>query len=169
MTRQLLNLCIIIVALAPLLLGTEPSLPPYQDFTVSGMLERPAGGSKEGFTVVLCGKSGFFGDSSFHILRGLGYSTNDRPIALTDSSGAFSLRVSSYEVDSLAVAVVVPDRPLELGERFFVDKALGTPHRRTYTSGTATGCAGCSTGLDVTERIEYYSYYYSNKNISITF
>lgn len=169
MSRQLLKLCIIIVALAPLLLGTEPSLPPYQDFTVSGMLERPAGGSKEGFAVVLCGKSRFFGDSSFHILRGLGYSTNDCPIALTDSSGAFTLRVSSYEVDSLALAVVVPDRPLERGEPFFVDKTRGTPHWRTYKSTGATGCAGCSTGPDVTERIEFYSYYYSNKNISITF
>lgn len=169
MKYPLTRIFIISMVLAPFLFGTEPSLPPYHDFTVTGVLQRPAGGSRAGFTVVLCGKSRLMNDSTFQILRGLGYSTNDRPVALTDSGGAFQLRVSSYEVDTLALGVVVPDRPVQLGVPFPVKVSMATPHWETYKSGEATGCAGCATDPPVTSRVRYYSYYFGDEIITIPF
>ena len=169
MRSPLSNVCIITLVLASFLFGTEPTPPPYHEFTVRGVLERPAGGSREGFAIVLCGKFRYSHDTTFRILRGVYNSTGNIPISLTDSTGSFFLRVSSEQVDSLALAVVVPDRPLVRGEAFSVDGTPGYPHWRTYTSGKAAGCAGCSTDPDVIERIEYYSYYFSNKIIGITF
>lgn len=152
-------------------IGTSPLPPPYHQYNVSGTLERPQGGSKSNFTVILLGKARLLSDTTFQILRGRSFSEiGDWPIALTDSSGEFSIRVSNHvPLDSLRLAVIIPDSPMVLGVPFSVDTSLAIREIRTYEIENGAGCGGCGTEPTTERRIVYYSYYITGKDIIIPY
>jgi len=170
---RLVRPAIFVVIFITFSLGTSPLPPPYHQYSVSGVLGRPAGGSKKGFAVLLLGrfKDVSMPDSSFQILRGIPYPRyRDVPISITDSAGSFSIRASSdIRADSLRLAVIVPDRPLTTGTPYYVDASLAVPNTETYKLEPEPGCSSCATDPGTQTRIVFYSYYFDNKVITISF
>jgi hypothetical protein len=151
--------------------GTSPPTPPYHQYSVWGVLERIGGGSRENFTVVLLAKSRHHADSTFRMLNGIPNTRfSDRPVSLTDSTGAFFVRVSSHEaVDSLQVAVVIPGLPLIAGTPFAIDASQGVPSREWYTPPAEPGCSGCGTNPAPIERVVFYAYHMKDALIVIVY
>jgi len=171
--RRPIRSIILVSILLSFALGTSPPPPPYHQYTVDGVIERPSGGSKQGFAIVLMGFSPWVSgpDSGFLILNGVPYPRlRDYPIGITDSAGLCHIRVSfDLPLDSLRVAAIVPDEPTVHGPSFAVDVSMGTPHSETYSSEPESGCSGCGTEPHTSTRVVYYSYFLGNKTLVIPF
>ncbi len=152
-------------------IGTSPLPPPYHQYYVSGVLERPSGGSRKDFTVILLGKFPNAAPGKYTVVRYSDFGPQDDfPIGITDSTGAFALRASNNQkADSLEIGVVVPDRPLSTGTPFYVGAARGSPAYEPYTSGTESGCRTCTSEPTTQEVIRYYSYFFDSVAVAISF
>lgn len=169
--RPLIKLCVAIVVLLPFSLATSPEPPPYHQYSIRGVLERPSGGSKKDFAIIALGKFQIFADSGFLAFQGVTYPKyGDISIGLTDSTGTFFIRVSSAtKADSLRLAVVVPDVPLTLGAPFTTDSSQVIPNTESYEVESQPGCFGCATDPETKQRITFYSYYIENRTITVSF
>ncbi len=166
-----LELCIAIAVLLPFSLATSPEPAPYHQYSVRGVLERPAGGSRRDFAVTLLGKFENLSDSAFQPFRTVTFPKyGDISIGLTDSSGVFFIRISSsFKADSLRLAVITPDRPMTLGVPFPADSSQSLPNTETYKTESEPGCSGCASDPGTNERITFYSYYIDNRTIATSF
>jgi hypothetical protein len=138
---------VVVAVLAPYLFATSPTPAPYDQFSVQGNITRPSGNSLENFSVVLLAKGRTSG-GTFQILKGRG-EQYDRPVSLTDSTGAFSILVSTYEkTDSLALGVVVPDRPITRGATIALSDVRPFEQTETRTTYDDATCSGCTSPVD---------------------
>jgi hypothetical protein len=67
------------------------------------------------------------------------------------------------------LVVIVPDRPSTGGVPFFVDDSRRISNSETYTIQGEPGCSGCATESSTGHRIEFYSYYFEDKVVTIPF
>jgi hypothetical protein len=171
LTRTVVIAAAVVAVFSSGSLGTSPPTPPYHQYSVWGVLERVGGGSRTNFAVVLLAKSRYHADSTFQMLNGIPNTRfSDRPVSLTDSAGAFFVRVSSHEaVDSLQVAVVIPGLPLIAGTPFAIDPSQGVPSREWYTPSAEPGCSGCGTNPAPIERVVFYAYHMRDALIVIEY
>ncbi len=155
------------LVLSPYIFATSPTPPPCDQFTVQGNITRPSGTSLENFSVVLLAKGRTLG-TTFQILKGRG-AQYDHPVSLTDSTGAFSIIVSTYEkADSLAVGVVVPDRPISMGTHIALSGIQPSEQTETHTTYNDATCSGCTSPVDKTETIVVaYRYYLPTQVVAL--
>jgi len=160
-----------VVIVIPFLMGTSPEPPPYHQYLVSGMLERPAGGSKQDFAVTLLGWFQYQTDSVFVLFDGVTYPKfGDFPIDLTDSIGAFTIRLShQIKADSVRLAVIVPDNPSTVGIPWFVGDIQGIPHTETFEVAGEPGCFGTESDPTTVTVTSFYSYSFVDRVITISY
>lgn len=169
--RRVLQVCITTLMVLPFSIATSPLPPPYYQYSVRGILERPAGGSKSNFAVTLYGKTQIQGDSVFRSLpKAADPENGDSSVGLTDSTGAFFILLNSpLKADSLRLAVIIPDRPTIMGAPFAIDSLRPVTHMETYQNGSKPGCMGCATDPETQQRVSYYSYYIQDRMVTIPF
>jgi hypothetical protein len=172
MPTQLSCAVIVFVLLAPFIFATSPALPPYHQFRVNGRIERPGGGMKGNFTVALLGKPVYQTQSGqFEIMRGIG-KQDDRPIALTDSSGSFYLVTSNYnKPDSIVVGIIVPERNIIYGSALAVRQLQSYPNTETrdYYDQDQSGCNGCQTTPQTQTVTTHYSYSILDQIVTVNY
>ncbi len=172
MRTQLSCAVIVFALLTPFILATSPTLPPYHQFTISGRIERSSGGTRKNFSVSLLGKPLYRTPSpEFEILRGIG-AQNDRPIALTDSSGSFYLVTSNYnKPDSIVVGIIVPERNIIYGSVLSVSQLQPYPNMVTqdYYDHDQSGCNGCQTTPQTQTVTTHYSYTILDQIVTINY
>lgn len=164
------NWLLIILTVMPFMLANEPEPPPYHQYSVSGTLERLGGGSTKDFAVTLFGWFPSQGGSGFLPFEEATYPRDgDHPVDLTDSAGAFSVRVSSnYRLDSIRLAVVIPDNPM-FGNPWYIDESDGIPTIITYEVPGEPGCFGIEGDPVSGSKTSFYSYIYFDQTISISY
>lgn len=165
------NWLLTILTVTPFLLADTPEPPPYHQYSVSGTLQRPGGGSTKDFAVTLLGWFPDQNQSVFLPFEGVAYPLySDHTIALTDSSGAFFVRVSSnFRADSVRLAVVIPENPAMPGNPWYIDGSVGIPTIIYYEVPGEPGCFGIE-GDPVTEsKTSFYSYLFFDQTISISY
>lgn len=137
-------------ALLPMLFGTSPTPEPQTEHRVRGNILRTSGGPKQNYVVALQAYPRWYGADSIVTLP-----QNSAPsTAVTDSSGAFTLSVRSWRVDSVRVVVSRPDAPLLASSVWMVPVSVqAVQAEQTYDK---PGCAGCGT---VTETGLFTSHY----------
>ena len=169
--RQTTTLVVVIGSLLLFSFARSPLPPPYYQYSIRGTLERPAGGSRENFAVVALGKFQIIADSGFQSFQSVSFPKyGDIPIALTDSAGVFFIRVSStFNADSLRLAVVVPDMPLIQGVPFSSSGFQVIPNIESYELESQPGCSGCATDPTIEHRTTFYSYFIEDRTITIPF
>lgn len=148
--------------------ATSPPTPPYHQYYVMGKIERVSNGNKANFVVSLVGKFNIINIDSVVDIKGRYISrNNENGRYLTDSSGYFSILVSSSEkADSLALKVSAPDKQdviglfFDIGEPSFISKYESTEDR--------TGC-NCEYSTDAKKNIvtDYYRYDFHNIVVTI--
>ncbi|MBX2991079.1 MAG: hypothetical protein KF749_07905 [Bacteroidetes bacterium] len=154
------------IVLGPSTLGIATSpIVPWQHYVVHGTVQRAPGLSKENFTCTLAGK---LGTGAYQRLRG-GIRPVSIPVAITDSSGRFSISVSDgTKYDSLVVMVVLPDRDPEFGEPFSVATASVIPQYIATDYTDPSGCSACrATGK--TTVIDGYVYNLPEQTVVLPF
>lgn len=163
-----LSAIVLICSYFTLSIATEPSLPPYHQYYVTGRIERLSNGNKSLFVVSLVGKFNTINQDSLVAIKGMYVQKKgENETYVTDSTGIFSLRISSQEkADSLAVKVSAPDKPDGIGAMFAVERPSAT-----FTSEYINQRQGCeceySTDAQTYTRTDYYRYDFSNKNVTI--
>jgi len=110
-------------------------------------------------------------DSVFLPIDGVTYPRyGDHPIDLTDSAGAFFVRVSSnYRIDSVRLAVVIPENSLMLGNPWYIDESDGVPTIVFYEVPGEPGCFGIEGDPVTASKTGFYSYLYLDQTISISY
>lgn len=137
-------------ALLPMLFGTSPAPEPQTEHRLRGNILRASGGPKQNYVVTLQAYTRWYGADSIVTLP-----QNSAPsAAVTDSSGAFTLTVRSWRVDSVRVAVSRPDAPLLAFSVWMVPVSVQAV--QAEQSYDKPGCAGCGT---VTETGLFTSHY----------
>ena len=163
---------LVLILLSPFIFATSPTLPPYHQFHVSGRVERSSGASKKDFSVALFAKPLYrIQSSDFEIMRGIG-KEYDRPIAITDSTGSFSLVTSSQDKpDSIVIGVVVPERPTCFGQRISAASLHALPYTFVgeYNDNDLSGCNGCHPTPKKYTVTKYYSYSLQDLNVVIPY
>jgi len=161
-----LSRLIIGIFLGILTFGVAPTPPPYSRFVVDGSITRPGANDLSGIGIILLGQMPQ--DSVFRILKGR--TEGESSIALTDPMGAFAISLSSWErMDSLKIGVIILDMPTVTGPSFKVDSSLGIEITEQYEARGEPVCGGCIVNSETKERVVGYSYYFSNKTVSIPF
>ena len=149
-------------------IATEPTLPPYHQYFVTGKIERISNGKKGFFVVSLVGKFSRINTDSLVDLSGtFRPQKNENKTFITDSSGSFSILISSMEkADSLAIKISAPDKQNVIGPLFSVGRASAT-----FTIEYTQPREGCeceySTEAHKQSVIEYYRYDFFNAIITI--
>ncbi len=156
------------LVLSPFVFATSPLPPPYHQYHVQGTITRPAGASLKNFSIVLLAKGQFIGPA-FQVLKGRGVQY-ERPISLTDSIGGFILVVSSdMKADSLAVGVVMPDRPIAMSSPLSLNSIPAQEQTETHTTYNDATCSGCTSPVDKTTTIVVaYKYYLPMQVVALT-
>jgi len=140
--------------------------PPYYQYFVSGFLVCDTLSIKSGYSFRLFGKNNSF-DSSFTPLNGTA-NTNDRVVALSDTTGKFHLIVStSYKQDSIKVGLVRPGKP----DAF---SGIHSPNDVEYIQVTSayfipdegSGCSSCGSEPRRSSATVRYEYYLPELNIN---
>jgi hypothetical protein len=167
--RHIIIILLWILILIPFSLGNSPRRI-YYEYNINGSLERPNGKNKENFVIALYIKTQYGGGfTRFYEIE-----PNSRNINyifdLTDTTGRFSVAISSYiHADSLALVVLSPDHPITFGLPFSVNESQAIPNYDAYTANDEAGCSGCGTGPITKHEITSYSYHYENKIIMIDY
>ena len=143
--------------------GTEPTLPPYHKYIVSGSIICDSISDKANYTVQLFGWSYNFGKEYTLISNSARDKEYVHPIALTDSMGHYNLIVSSdIFFDSIKIGLALPQRSIIFSESYFVDKNNRHEVTEIYNVDKSSGC-NCSKQVEAEEtRIVRYEYYLSN-------
>jgi hypothetical protein len=127
---------------------------------VRGQITRDVGENLSNYIIALYGKSSL---NSATIQR-LQLTVQDglrSPdiIGVTDSSGRFHVQQSFYHgFDSLAVAVLAPDRPMFLGSFFAVKDTIPDDTLYENRSSVDGGGCSCSTSPEIIRLVTAYSY-----------
>lgn len=164
MKPSVLKLLVALALLAPLTLGTSP-VRVYHQYHVSGRISRPAGGSLVNHATALAAR--YYRTAELALLRGMSVA-GDRVVSLTDSAGNFHLVASiDVKLDSLAVAIVAPERPVFYGEMFGTDSAQVFAQTAT-SKEPGVGCGGCdvvSTGTRTA--VVGYTYFLRDRIVAV--
>ena len=142
--------------------STAPQPPPYNQFTVTGLVHREDGGSVEDIPVVLTQLTAYE-PNGYRILRDFGGTGQD--VALTYPGGEFhlSLRVSAQRPDTIAVAAVHPEGEIYFGEPILVDNLTFGTHTNSYTIAASGYCKADNT----VEYVEGYLYSINQESVTI--
>jgi hypothetical protein len=150
--------------LLPLVLGTSPLPPPYNEYVVSGTVLRHDGGPAMNVIVSLVGKWNNFADSVID-LRGTAIRYQSvKSVAVADANGRFTLDIQmEMKLDSLAMMVNALDKPAH------ISGFLPSPDSRdeivTVIPAEMSGCHGCET---VTPTHNYVSGYRYTLSVGLT-
>jgi len=146
MKKPLLFICLL-AFLAPLVLGTSP-VNRFHQYVIRGSVHRTGGGDESGFTVLIAGRSVYDSPGTYRILETQATPTNgepEQPVDITDSTGSFRVAVTLHEkMDSLAVGLPGPDRPVYFGSPVSTRDMASVEARDYGTECTRCGCADCS-------------------------
>ena len=165
---RFLALWTILVLLSPIILGTEPTPPPYHQLIVRGQVQRPGGGSLKSFVVTLVGRFSVFPpDTVREITDGLVVSPSTAIYGVTDTAGDFYVDLKcGLKPDSLALKVTGVDRPEFVGAFFGLPPAIPILETR---EGHSSGCEGCET-VEPTQTVTVgYQYQLPDQTIVIPY
>ena len=142
--------------------------PPYYQYLVPGYLVCDSLVDKSNNTFMLFGKNNLY-DSSYVALNGTPHS-NDRVVALSDSSGKFFLIVSSFQKqDSLKVGLIRPGEPVIYSNLHSPNEVGYIPVTSNYfisDDDNAVGCSSCGSEPRRSSAIVRYEYYSTDLNIN---
>lgn len=144
--------------------GSEPVLPPYHQYVVSGSLVCDTLIDKSNFTVAVWGKSIYFGNEFVQIKNtDLDY---EHTLVLTDSLGNYSLLVNSpYFLDSLKIGLIQPQHSPIFSVSYSIDKNNRIADERFFYNEGGSGCNSCSTNETSTSRVIKYQYHLDSTKI----
>lgn len=158
----LLGVMLGLIALSPFAPATSPLPPPFHQYSISGTIARPAGGSRENIPVALFGFSRYtYPVGQYSRLTSVTSSRYaDWPVGLTDSSGSFSVRASAdFSMDSVRVGILTIDRPTVFGPAIVPDSSMMSLLTEWYSVERTSDCSGCgsnpSTSRERTIGIRY--------------
>jgi len=165
---QTLLIITLLLVLGPYTISVADTPPPiYHEYHVRGTITRAGSGSKKDFAVVL--SSRFSHDTTYQRLRGMN-GESERPVSLTDSTGAFFLVVrDARTADSLALMVVVPDRPTIVGQAFSIRIAQVIPITSYVEDEDAGDCSGCTKSPAGSTVTLGYQYHFPDQTVQIPF
>jgi hypothetical protein len=155
--------------LFPIVLGTTPRLPPYNEYVIHGSIVRQLGGPKQNFVVSLVGRFALFGPDSAIDLQGIAIrSESPASKAVTDTSGMFFLDIQTeMKIDSLAVRVSAVDRSSYTGG-MFATPVTGDDISVTYPA-QVSGCRGCETVTPAVTDVVGHRYSFQNQSYVVPF
>jgi hypothetical protein len=156
-SRRVASFAAAVMMLLPLVLGTSPLPPPYNEYVVSGTVLRHDGGPAMNVIVSLVGKWNNFADSVIDLRWTAIRYQSVKSVAVTDANGAFSLDIQmEWKLDSLAIMVNGLDKPAH------VSRFLPPPDSRdeivTESPAEMSGCHGCETVTPAHNYVAGYRY-----------
>ncbi len=156
---------ILLTVLFGLSWGTEPILPPYYSYSVSGVLKCDSISDKSNYTILFAGRE--LKDSAFSVIGGAEGFGNQHSIDVTDRSGAFNLLVNhQFLFDSIRTGYIGSDNTLKFGKAYKVDTDKLIEIMENVPRGNNVGCSSCTT--ETTEmRIRNYYYKLENADVDI--
>jgi len=146
--------------------ATEPLLPPYYEYNITGHLENTKTKNNANYTLQLFGlPNKKYNVEKWIQCKGMN-KANERPIFLTDSTGYFSLKVNNqFLFDSIKVGLISPDKIL-FGQSAYINESTLTKVEVQYTESNKSGCTSCGTE-PIKYRTEKYIYNNSSYKIKI--
>lgn len=137
--------------------ATEPLPPPYYEYRAWGTVICGSITDKSDYALQLYGCSVQY-QADYIPIPGM-HTGAERAVALTDSTGYYSIQTTSYiEYDSLRTGIVFPERPTIFSETHAVKESRYLEATEMFSSCESGGCSSCGTADPTEERVVRYVY-----------
>lgn len=145
--------------------STEPTMPPYQSYQVSGNVVCDTLHNLGNYAVTLFGKS--FETQNKFIMIPEYFNDHGKYVDLTDSTGKYFLIADvPYKMDSLKAAIIFHDEETKFSHTFSHDDFQAREDIEFFETGNS-GCRSCTNEPFTNNRIIRYTYNIDSIKINI--
>lgn len=140
--------------------GSEPILPPFYKYSLSGYLQCDTLTNKSNYPILFYARK--IEDSSFLLIDGISELGNQHPVDVTKQDGSFNLIINSYFLfDSVKVGLINKNNVVVFSTAHKIDENNLQPVLEEYVPSSNSGCNSCSSNPTET-RIKNYFYKVEN-------